>query len=226
MQDKLNEIHRELQMTADGSYTLFMPEMNEHYHSVNGAVQESRHVFIEAGLHHVLRKKVTILEIGFGTGLNAFLTLLDSVTTETEVYYYSFELYPLSLDIIDALNYGEIISRNKKDAFRALHIANWNQPVKITENFTLHKIQGDSNREKLPEGIDLAYFDAFAPDKQPEMWNQEIFNKLFACMNAEAVLTTYCAKGVVRRMMKEAGYTVERIPGPPGKREMLRATKL
>lgn len=226
MQDKINEIHRELQLTADGSHTLFIPEMDEHYHSVNGAVQESRHVFIESGLHHLGRKTVTVLEIGFGTGLNAFLTLLDSATTHSVVQYYSFELYPLNTEVIEALNYGEMICAERKDAFSALHTAAWNQPVKITEHFTLYKIEGDSNREKLPEGIDLVYFDAFAPDKQPEMWNQEIFNKLFASMNPGGILTTYCAKGVVRRMMKEAGYTVERIPGPPGKREMLRATKL
>lgn len=226
MQEKIIKIHREVQLTADGSHTLFVPEMDEHYHSVNGAVQESQHVFIEAGLHHLGRKTVTILEIGFGTGLNAFLTLLDSAATQSFVRYYSFELYPLRTEVVEALNYGEIICADKKETFRALHTAKWNQPVKITEHFTLNKIEGDSNREKLPEGIDLVYFDAFAPDKQPEMWNQEIFNKLFAAMNPGGILTTYCAKGVVRRMMKEAGYTVERIPGPPGKREMLRATKL
>jgi tRNA U34 5-methylaminomethyl-2-thiouridine-forming methyltransferase MnmC len=226
MQNKINEIYRELQMTADGSHTLFIPEMDEHYHSVNGAVQESRHVFIEAGLHHLPQKTVNVLEIGFGTGLNAFLTVLDSAATASTVYYYSFELYPLSLEVIEALNYGEMICKDKNDVFHALHTADWNRAVKITENFTLYKIQGDSNREQLPEGIDLVYFDAFAPDKQPEMWNQEIFNKLFAAMNPGGILTTYCAKGMVRRMMKEAGYSVERIPGPPGKREMLRATKL
>ena len=226
MEEKVFNIHRKLQVTADGSHTLFIPEMDEHYHSVNGAVQESRHVFIDAGLHHLQKEALTVLEIGFGTGLNAFLTLLDTEVSKSVVRYYSFELYPLDWEVIDALNYGDVICKEKKDLFRALHAADWNCPVEITPGFTLHKIQGDSNREKLPEGIDLIYFDAFAPDKQPEMWNQEIFNKLFASTSPGGVLTTYCAKGVVRRMMKEAGYSVERIPGPPGKREMLRATKL
>lgn len=217
---------RELQETADGSHTLFIPEMDEHYHSVNGAVQESRHVFIEAGLHHQTKKNSTVFEIGFGTGLNAFLTLLDAEKNNRIVNYYSVELYPLEPELIQALNYGEVICSEKKHLFNALHTAPWNEPASITERFTLYKIQGDNNRCELPGEIDLVYFDAFAPDKQPEMWNQEIFNRLYAQMAVGGILTTYCAKGVVRRMMQEAGYSVERIPGPPGKREMLRAMKL
>lgn len=119
-----------------------------------------------------------------------------------------------------------MICAGRKDVFQALHQAEWNVAVQVTDFFGLHKIQGDSNTCVLPDRIDLVYFDAFAPDKQPEMWNQEIFNRLYARMTGGGVLTTYCAKGVVRRMMKEAGYSVERIPGPPGKREMLRAIKL
>lgn len=217
---------RELQHTADGSHTLFIPEMDEHYHSVNGAVQESRHVFIEVGLHHHAGKELTVFEVGFGTGLNAFLTLLDAVESNRSVNYYSIELYPLESAIVQALNYGEVVCPEKKGLFRALHAAVWDEAVAITDGFTLHKIQGDSNSSDLPEGIDLVYFDAFAPGKQPEMWNQEIFDKLYAHMAEGGILTTYCAKGAVRRMMQKAGYSVERIPGPPGKREMLRAMKL
>ena len=226
MQNATNHIKRELQLTADGSHTLFIPEMDEHYHSVNGAVQESRHVFIEAGLHHLERKEIVVLEIGFGTGLNAFLTLLDAEVHQRKIHYYSVELYPLDMDVIESLNYGEMICAGRKDVFQALHQAEWNVAVQVTDFFGLHKIQGDSNTCVLPDRIDLVYFDAFAPDKQPEMWNQEIFNRLYARMTGGGVLTTYCAKGVVRRMMKEAGYSVERIPGPPGKREMLRAITL
>ena len=226
MMGKAEDMNRELQLTADGSHTLFIPQMNEHYHSVNGAVQESRHVFIDAGLHLMQNKRLTVLEIGFGTGLNAFLTLLDSEISHQSIYYYSFERYPLEMEMIGSLNYAERICPDKKNAFHALHRAAWDSPVRITPYFTLHKIQGDSNKSEIPSGLDLVYFDAFAPDKQPEMWNREIFDKLFAGMNKGGVLTTYCAKGMVRRMMKEAGYTVERIPGPPGKREMLRAIKL
>lgn len=219
---------RRLEITADGSHTLFIPEMDEHYHSVNGAVQESRHVFIEAGWKHRLQEKretpaeIRILEIGFGTGLNAFLTLLEAERSGHPVHYYSIERYPLEPETVRALNYGE---GSYQDRFQALHAAPWNEPALITPRFTLHKILGDSNHCALPEKIDLVYFDAFAPDKQPEMWNPGIFGKLYACMTPGALLTTYCAKGAVRRMMKEAGYSVERIPGPPGKREMLRAVR-
>ena len=216
---------RELQETADGSHTLFIPEMDEHYHSVNGAVQESRHVFIEAGLHRQEKKDITVFEVGFGTGLNAYLTLLDAENEDRSVDYFSVELYPLDPALVRALNYGDMICPEKKMLFTALHSAAWNEPVKITDHFTLHKIQGDNNSCTLPEDMDLIYFDAFAPDKQPEMWSQEIFDRLYAHTSEGGILTTYCAKGVVRRMMQKAGYSVERIPGPPGKREMLRAIK-
>ena len=216
---------RELQETADGSHTLFLPEMDEHYHSVNGAVQESRHVFIEAGLHRQEKKDITVFEVGFGTGLNAYLTLLDAENEDRSVDYFSVELYPLDPALVRALNYGDMICPEKKMLFTALHSAAWNEPVKITDHFTLHKIQGDNNSCTLPEDMDLIYFDAFAPDKQPEMWSQEIFDRLYAHTSEGGILTTYCAKGVVRRMMQKAGYSVERIPGPPGKREMLRAIK-
>ena len=220
-------MEKELQITADGSHTLYIPAMDEHYHSVNGALQESRHIFIEAGLHALEKDFIRIMEVGFGTGLNAFLTLKDVELSQAHhIDYHTVELYPLPLDTIRALNYGELIWPERKELFLALHEAEWNVTVPVTEFFELHKIQGDSNRGALPNRLDLIYFDAFAPDKQPDMWNQEIFNRLYASTTGGGVLTTYCAKGVVRRMMKEAGYSVERIPGPPGKREMLRAVKL
>ena len=219
-------LKRELQVTSDGSHTLYMPDMDEHYHSVNGAIQESEHVFIEAGLHRLSKKEIRVLEIGFGTGLNAFLTLLDSMQADRHITYYSMELYPLDIALVQNLNYGKVLCAREEDMFMALHEAPWNQSASITPNFTLHKMKGDCNQAELPNEIDLVYFDAFAPDKQPEMWNQELFNKLYFRMNAGGILTTYCAKGAVRRTMKESGFSVERIPGPPGKREMLRATKL
>ena len=141
-----------------------------------------------------------------------FLTLKDVELSQAHhIDYHTVELYPLPLDTIRALNYGELIWPERKELFLALHEAEWNTPVSISERFTLHKIEGNSNACELPDDIDLIYFDAFAPEKQPEMWNQEIFNRLYARMTGGGVLTTYCAKGVVRRMMKEAGYSDEEI---------------
>ncbi|MDR2809013.1 MAG: tRNA (5-methylaminomethyl-2-thiouridine)(34)-methyltransferase MnmD [Tannerellaceae bacterium] len=216
--------NREIQQTADGSLTLFVPEINEHYHSVNGAIQESDYVFITAGFHQVTKERIRILEIGFGTGLNVLLTLLEAEKMKKSfVEYHAVELYPLPDEIINALNYEEQVCPTRKGLFAALHAAPWDTPVGITKHFVLHKIKGDSNCCSLPASVDLVYFDAFAPDKQPEMWNQKIFDTLHECMADGGILTTYCAKGSVRRMMEKAGYSVERIPGPPGKREMLRA---
>lgn len=227
MEDKsLKNYEWELQITADGSHTLFNPLIDEHYHSINGAVQESRHVFIEAGMRHQLKEKIEVMEIGFGTGLNAILTLLEAESSGRKVVYHSVERYPLSLETVHRLNYPEQITASCKPHYLALHEAAWDQFVEITPFFTLHKIVGDSNTCQLPIAIDLIYFDAFAPEKQPEMWSQMIFNRLFEHTAIGGIITTYCAKGVVRRMMQTAGFKMERIPGPPGKREMLRGTKL
>lgn len=219
-------IQREVQQTADGSFTLFVPSMDEHYHSVNGAIQESRHVFIEAALHHHSSDSINVFEIGFGTGLNAFLTLIDAIKNSKDITYYSVEKYPLTLEESCVLGYEKNVDPEYADYYMRLHEAPWNSEHKIADGFNLFKIKGDNNDLVLPNNIDVVYFDAFAPDKQPEMWSEEIFSKLYAAMNPGGILTTYCAKGSVRRMMQKAGYSVERIPGPPGKREMLRASKL
>lgn len=162
------------------------------------------------------------MEIGFGTGLNAFLTLLETLDEPLlTVTYYAIERFPLELDLVRRLNYG----KDKRDLFLKLHKLPWNTMLPVTTRFNIYKAQGDSNTVLLPDNLDLTYFDAFAPDKQPEMWNQDIFDKLYVHTSPGGILTTYCAKGSVRRMMQKAGYSVERIPGPPGKREMLRAKK-
>ncbi|OUO51962.1 SAM-dependent methyltransferase [Parabacteroides sp. An277] len=219
-------IHRELQLTADGSHTLFVPEMNEHYHSVNGACQESEHIFIRAGLQEVPKKEIQLLEIGFGTGLNALLTLkaIEEAACQ-RIVYHTIELYPLPPETIKALNYGDRIWPERKDLFFALHEAAWNKEVRISNWFVLHKIQGDCRLCTFPSNIDLIYFDAFAPEKQPEMWTQAMYEKLYQCAAEGAVLTTYCAKGEVRRGMQAAGFEMERLPGPPGKRHILRGRK-
>jgi tRNA U34 5-methylaminomethyl-2-thiouridine-forming methyltransferase MnmC len=222
--DEPAAIHREIQQTADGSHTLFIPEINEHYHSVNGAIRESEHVFIDAGLRRLPKEKMRILEIGFGTGLNALLTLLRAEKMQkSQIEYHAVELYPLPEECIAALNYEAMLCPERKGLFGRLHTTPWDVPVGITGRFVLHKIKGDCTCCELPSSIDLVYFDAFAPDKQPEVWNQALFNTLRGRMAGGSILTTYCAKGSVRRMMQKAGYSVERIPGPPGKREMLRA---
>lgn len=215
-------LKRELQVTADGSHTLFVPAMEEHYHSVNGAVQESMHVFIDAGLRRVEKEEIRLLEIGFGTGLNAFLTLRERERAGIRaITYFSVELYPLEGAYTDALNYGEVAWPERKALFDALHRAPWDRPAEITEGFVLHKMAGDSRVLPLPSAIDLIYFDAFAPEKQPEMWTPEFFGKLYALAAPGGILVTYCAKGEVRRGLQQAGFRMERLPGPPGKRHML-----
>lgn len=215
-----------LEPTADGSNTLFVPELDEHYHSVKGALTESQHIFIQMGLNHSQAESPHVLEIGFGTGLNAFLTMLEAEKQQRKVCFTSIERYPLKEDIVRKLGYPEIIAPEKSEKFYALHTAPWNQFVEISPCFTLHKIEGDFTHFDFQSHYDVVYFDAFAPEKQPEMWSQPLFDQLYRQMNPGGILTTYCAKGVVRRMLQAAGFTVERLPGPPGgKREILRANK-
>lgn len=213
-----------LESTADGSHTLYVPELDEHYHSTNGAIQESKHIFIEAGLNAVGKENISILEIGFGTGLNALLTIANS--KGMQINYHSFETTPLPLSLIETLNYPNCIDENLAEIFAKMHEVKWDVEEEITPSFQLTKTHADfsSLTYTYTKKYDLIYFDAFAPNKQEEMWSQAIFNKLFTLTNQGGILVTYCAKGAVRRMMQEAGYTVERLAGPPGKREMLRAT--
>ncbi|MDH6354033.1 tRNA U34 5-methylaminomethyl-2-thiouridine-forming methyltransferase MnmC [Dysgonomonas sp. PH5-45] len=217
-----------IESTADGSPTLYIPELDEHYHSVNGAIQESKHVFIDAGLRPIAQKSknISVLEIGFGTGLNALLTLLEGKKLNLNIHYTTLELYPLPLNLAEQLNYPEVLQTKDENLFINLHQAEWGKVVEITPNFTLHKIETDfskPNFETGNEAFNLIYLDAFAPNKQNGVWTQTVFNRLFGKTIQGGILTTYCAKGIVRRMMQQAGYTVERLPGPPGKREMLRA---
>lgn len=224
-------MERELQLTADGSHTLFVPSLNEHYHSVNGAVQESLHIFIGAGLHTVGKEELRILEIGFGTGLNAFLTLCEVMQPSGGLYrhrhidYYTVELYPLGREITGQLNYAERDDLCKALWFEQLHAAPWDRAVELTDRFTLYKIAGDCLSCELPENIDLIYFDAFAPGKQPRLWEVDMFERLYVCAAPGARIVTYCAKGEVRRRMQAAGFRMERLPGPPGKRHILSGSK-
>lgn len=218
----------DIKLTADGSHTLFVHALDEHYHSTNGALKESEHVFIDAGLRYCKKSNLKVLEIGFGTGLNAYLTLLDILQSKRKVSYTAIEANPLPYHIVERLNYPKMIGDIDSGLFHKLHMAEWGIDVGIRPEFSLMKIKADLTQFDFNavENVDLVYFDAFAPDKQPDMWKQYLFDNLFSRMNDNGVLVTYCAKGEVRRSMQRAGFTVYRLPGPPGKREMLRAVKL
>ena len=214
-----------LKTTADGSSTLYVPNLDEHYHSMNGAVEESKHVYIEAGLNHYIRsskgkcKEIQALEFGFGAGLNALLTALEAEKQQVKICYTALEKYPLTQEITSRLNYSTF----DQSLFQQIHQSEWGSTAAITPYFDLQKLAIDFAAFDFPSLYDVVYYDAFAPDKQPEVWSQELFAKLFSAMNRGGVVTTYCAKGNVRRMMQQAGFRVERIPGASGKREMLRA---
>lgn len=216
-----------LEQTADGSWTLYVPEMDEHYHSVKGALTESKHIFIDMGLKHSPVRNPRVLEIGLGTGLNCFLTLLTATESQRNIHYTGIERHPLKMEIIRQLDYASLIGRGQEAEYRAIHEASWGVDTVLTPWFTLHKIEGDFTCHDFEKGYDIIYFDAFAPEKQPEMWEQALFDKLYHALNDGGILTTYCAKGVVRRMLQASGFVVERLPGPPGgKREILRASKI
>jgi len=215
---------REIIESTDGSHTLFVPELDEHYHSVHGAIQESMHVFIEAGLRNQEKIELNIFEAGFGTGLNALLTLNEALDNNLKIHFTSIEKYPLSKEEASHLNYAKLLEKNQKE-FTFMHEANWEETVPVNSSFSLEKLKGDLKNISLTKKYDLIYFDAFAPEKQPDLWSEEIFQKMYDISAPNGILVTYCAKGVVRRTMQAVGYTVERIPGPPGKRQMLRATK-
>lgn len=219
----------EFETTDDGSHTLFIPELNEHYHSTNGAIQEANHVFIDTALGHCTKKEINILEIGFGTGLNAFMTMLKADNSNIKIHYTTLELYPISLSDSKKLNYADIIDQSKKDLFYELHTVDWEKTNIITPNFSIHKKKSDFSQPDTlmlqDNKFDVVYFDAFGPDKQPEMWQGELFEKIYSSMSSGGILTTYSAKGAIRRLLQSIGFKMERLPGPPGKREMLRGVK-
>jgi len=213
-------------LTEDGSTTLFIPELNEHYHSIHGAIQESMHIFIREGYEQIRNFPVCIFEAGFGTGLNAFLTFLVSEKEGRSIHYSAIEKYPLEDHLVRLLNYPEKTDPAKAEVFQAIHNAPWGQDIRISEHFTLHKIKGDLREVQLLDTTyDLVYFDAFGPAVQPELWTEEIFRMIYQSMKEDSCLVTYSVKGSVTRALKAVGFSLEKLPGPPGKREMTRATK-
>lgn len=222
-------MQRKIITTADGSKTIHIEEWNEQYHSTHGAIQEAYHVFIKHGLKHYVDQyatdNISILEIGFGTGLNTFITALETQKCNLNIVYTGVEAYPVSDEELKALNYVELISQADEDVFRKIHQVSWETPSHIVENFTLTKQKLLFSEINTKEEFNLIYFDAFGARVQPELWTEAIFNAMYNALKHEGVLVTYSAKGSVRRAMQSVGFMVERLEGPPGKRHMLRATK-
>ncbi len=252
----------ELITTADGSHSLYVKDLDEHYHSIHGAIQEAQHVFIKTGIQHLVSqnfKSINILEIGFGTGLNTLLSYLEVEKLNVKLNYTSLEAFPLSAEIVNQLNYVELITASSKEVppsstssldsawddlplvapsvtenddynkiksiFQQLHSCDWEKEMLLSKNFSLLKIKNTLQEIKFTSTFDLIFFDAFGPRVQPEMWIEELFSKIYAATNPKGCLVTYCAKGEVKRTLKKVGFTVETLPGPPRKREMVRGTK-
>lgn len=218
---------KELVQTSDGSNTLYIPELNETYHSTHGALKESLHVFIKEGLDYCSSsKELNVLEVGFGTGLNTFLTAIKAQQDKRIVRMTSIEAYPLSADQMALLQYTAIDSlKIYQNLFERIANSKWNEVQEVSPFFFLNKVEGKLQDVVDEEVFDLIYFDAFAPEKQPELWTENVFEKMFRALKSNGVLVTYCAKGVVKRTIKSVGFELQSIPGPPGKREMTRAVK-
>lgn len=213
------KINPTIEPTADGSQTLRHPLLGETYHSVNGAAAESEHVFIRAGFGACSRPHVRILEAGFGSGLNALLTAQAAGRTGQTVEYTAVELYPVAPDTVARMSLAT------DPLFLALHSAAWGETCRITDRFALRKVEGDLADTRFDTTFDVVYFDAFAPDSQPELWTPELFGRIFEAVEPGGILVTYSAKGDVKRALRQAGFEVSRLPGAPGKRHMLRAEK-
>jgi len=221
-----NILKRKIIITSDGSTTIHLPEWKESYHSTHGAINEAYHVFIEMGYKAIKQNEISIMEIGFGTGLNAFITLLQAAEDQKKINYVGVEAYPVKEDELLALNYvSELETRNLSHKFEEMHLTPWNRAQKVTENFMLTKQQMFFHNIKEETSFDLIYFDAFGARVQPELWSEDIFEIMYKALKPNGKIVTYAAKGSVRRAMQAVGFVVERLPGPPGKREMLRGTK-
>lgn len=217
---------RNIIVTGDGSTTIHIPEWDEQYHSKHGAVQEAKHVFIKNGLSLFSNKEINILEIGFGTGLNCFITFLEAPKMHLTINYVGVEAYPVVFDEVEKMNYAKTLeAKEQGDVFAAMHRLSWEEQHKISNDFNLIKRKQFFNEIRDKNEFNLIYFDAFGARVQPELWTEEIFKIMFKALKSGGVLVTYSAKGSVRRAMQAVGFTVEKLQGPPGKREMLRAIK-
>ena len=216
---------RELRITEDGSHTLHIAELDEPYHSIHGAIQESLHVFLEHGFRTINKPSIKILELGFGTGLNTLLTLSEANKRNISVHYHAVEKYPLEQEEYILLNYEDFIDGIQPGSLLKLHEAPWGKDVLITEDFTLIKELSDIRTISTKGPYDLVYFDAFAPKKQAHLWTEEVFSNISRAVIPGGVLVTYTSMGSVRRTLISCGFDAFRVPGPPGKRHMLRASR-
>ncbi|HIE45650.1 MAG TPA: SAM-dependent methyltransferase [Flavobacteriaceae bacterium] len=218
---------REIIITKDGSSTIYLPEINEQYHSKNGSIEEAYHVYIKYGLDKFkTAEKVTIMEAGFGTGLNAFITFLEHINSSQIIDYVGVEAYPVSKEEMEQLNYVPVLKAEKYAAiFKEMHTCNWEEKTPFSSRFSLTKQKLKFQNITEKNKYNLIYFDAFGARVQPELWTEEIFKIMYAALKVNGVLVTYSAKGSVRRAMQSVGFSVERLPGAAGKREMLRAIK-
>ncbi|MDG1917396.1 MAG: tRNA (5-methylaminomethyl-2-thiouridine)(34)-methyltransferase MnmD [Flavobacteriales bacterium] len=213
-------------VTSDGSKTLQIPEWNEQYHSTHGAVAEAKHVYIKNGLDFIQSKEISIFEMGFGTGLNAFLTYLNGLENKRVINYYAIEKEPLPFELVTQLDYAKSLSAmTEESTFFKLHTCPWEVVTEISTYFRLFKIHDTFEHYSFHTTFDLVYYDAFGFRVQPELWQKEVFEKLVKLINIGGVLVTYCAKGEVKRILKTLGMHVESLAGPPGKREMIRAIR-
>ena len=215
--------------TDDNSHTIQINNSSVTFHSTKGAIQESNHVFINAGLKWYAEKfpgntNIRIFEVGFGTGLNALLTATIAKNFALNIEYQSIDLYPLSKEVYNRLNFAQILAEEK--LYYKIMTATWNEEIQIADFFNLLKINTDFQSFISREGFDVVYFDAFAPEDQPELWTEEVFKKVFHFLNKCGVLVTYCSKSIVRKRLENAGFSVTKLPGPPGKREIIRAIKI
>ncbi len=221
-------MNREIQMTLDGSNTMIVPDLKVSYHSTHGALQESKHIYIERGLDYAIassvKDNINVFEMGFGTGLNALLTLQKATKIKKRINYFTVEKYPLSIEEANKLCFDDLLNTDQLNLM--LHQAEWEKEVVINEYFTIHKTCQSLLTLQFNSSFDVIYFDAFAPTVQPELWTPDVFAKMFKHLNNYGVLMTYSSKGDVRRAMKAAGFYVEKHPGPKGKAEIVRALKI
>ena len=217
---------REIIQTNDGSTSIYLPELNETYHSKFGAIQEANHVFLKNGLSLFEGKPISILEIGFGTGLNTLITFNKALESNQKIHYVGVEAYPVTIEEASKMNYAAEINPELETIYKKIHESSWETTINLNENFTFQK------RNQLFQDIvdievfDLIYFDAFGFEVQPELWSQSIFNSMFKALKNDGILVTYACRSVIKNNMIAAGFSIEKLPGAPGKREMLRAKKV